>query len=94
MGASLRQLVLVGTASAVVAVSGIVVYQTAPPMQFGWFAYSPLSDEVLVRSSSHHSPQQVAGVALVALGLVGASVTAGYWLVIKTLRTGQFSARS
>ena len=84
MDASLRQLMLLGAGSAVVAASGIVVYQTAPPMQFGWFAYSPLPDEISLRSSSLHSRQQVAGAILAALGLVGACVTAGYALGIRT----------
>lgn len=85
VAASLRQLVLLGVVSAVVVASGIVVYQTAPPLQFGWFAYTELPDEIPLRSSLLHNRQQVVGAVLAALGLAGACVTAGYALGLRAL---------
>jgi len=51
MTPSRPQLVLAGAVCAVLAVAGIVVYLTAPSIEFGWFAYSPLPEEMTVPSN-------------------------------------------
>ena len=80
-----RSWLLLGVAvCAILMIVGIVVYWTAPPVGFGWFAYSPTPDGFTVSSSPAHSAQQLMGVILVALGLAGASLTAGYVLGRRT----------
>ncbi len=64
----------------VLTVAGVVAYQTAPPAAFGWFAYAPMADTVRVSTPPAMSGQQIGGVVLAALGLAGASATAGYLL--------------
>ena len=76
-GARLR---LLGVAFTLVVVAGVIVFRTAPPPEFGWFAYAPLAEEVGLPASPTLSPQQLTGTVIAALGLAGAAGTLGYLL--------------
>lgn len=73
-----RLLMLGGGFCAVLTIVGVVVYLTAPAVDFSWFAYSP--DPPRYVSSSTLSARQITGLVVAALGLVGVSATAGYVL--------------
>ena len=47
-------------------------------VEFGWFAYTPLPDEVDIPDPPSVSSRQLLGLTLTALGLAGAAATLGY----------------
>lgn len=54
----------------------ITAAMTKPPVEFGWFAYAPLSDAVLLPGPS---AGEIFGLGLSALGLVLMAAAFGYF---------------
>ena len=64
---------------ALMVVVGGVLFFTAPPVSFGWFAYAPLSETSFAPSMSLMHPQAIGGGVTAVVGLALLAVAVG-WL--------------
>ena len=79
--ASVKRLLLVAAIVAVLVGSVVVVFLTAQPVSFGWFAYAPLSGDVFTPDGVHMvTNPMIYALAVVVLGLMAAAFWAGLTL--------------
>lgn len=74
-----RPLALLGALALLLVASGAVVLAVATPVGLGWFTYgAPPPEQLSTSAAVVWSGTQVAGAALVVLGLLTAAAAAGY----------------
>jgi heme/copper-type cytochrome/quinol oxidase subunit 1 len=61
-------------------VVGCVLWATAGPTTFGWFAYAPLPEEVVSPGFTMLTPGMQVALGLAAAGLVLLAGLAGFWI--------------
>lgn len=61
---------------------GITVWQWTHPVEFGWFAYAPLSNTTFNPTSSPSGPL-VLGYCLSVLGALGLGAGTGVYLIVR-----------
>jgi heme/copper-type cytochrome/quinol oxidase subunit 1 len=61
---------------------GITVGQWTHPVEFGWFAYAPLSDTIFNPAVNTNRPL-VLGYCLSVLGALGLGAGAGVYLIVR-----------
>ncbi len=61
-------------------VVGCVLWATAGPTTFGWFAYAPLPEQVVSPGFMMLTPRMQVALGLAAGGLVLLAGLAGFWL--------------
>jgi heme/copper-type cytochrome/quinol oxidase subunit 1 len=61
-------------------VAGWVLWSTAGPASFGWFAYAPLAGEVSSPGFAFLTPQMQVALGLAVGGLVLLAGLVGFWL--------------
>ncbi len=70
----------VALAAAALLVAAAVVWAQSGPAVYGWFAYAPLSDGVVVPDVSMLTPRMQVALGLAAGGLALLAGLAGYWI--------------